>query len=84
MHISTTSHFVTNLRKEVPRKLGRPEYCEIWMDFKLAGADRITPEIEIQLRAAHTFVLFMSKGWLASKWCQRELAIAAHSSHRSQ
>ena len=45
------------------------------MDFRLKGNDELTPELEKQVKAAQTLLLFFSPGWLASEWCQRELAL---------
>lgn len=77
------THFVNNLRNLVTRKRGRPESCDLWMDFRLPGAVGVTPEIEAQLRAAHTLVLFLSPAWLASDWCRAELALFSkhHAAH---
>lgn len=68
------THWVTHLRNEVGRKLGRAEYLNLWMDFRLQGNQAITPEIENTLRASKTLVILLSKSWLESTWCQHELA----------
>ncbi|MDQ3565785.1 MAG: toll/interleukin-1 receptor domain-containing protein [Pseudomonadota bacterium] len=69
------THFVNNLRNEVNRKMGREENYSLWMDFRLKGSDELTPELEKQVSQADTLLLFLSPGWLASKWCRRELEI---------
>lgn len=72
------THFVDNLRKEVSRKMGRAEHCQLWIDYCLSCGDGITPEIERQLGETHVMLILLSPGWLASKWCQRELEIFSH------
>lgn len=69
------THFVNNLRGEVNRRIGREENYSLWMDFRLKGNDELTPELEKQVKAAQTLLLCLSPGWLASEWCQRELAL---------
>lgn len=68
------THWVTHLRNEVGRKLGRAEYLNLWMDFRLQGNHAVTPEIESKLRETRTLVILLSKSWLKSTWCQHELA----------
>ena len=67
------SHFIHNLGNETARAMGRSENYSLWMDFKLNTNDAVTPEIEQQLREADILLIMMSKGWLASQWCVREL-----------
>jgi len=67
------THFINNLRGEVNRRMGREENYSLWMDFRLKGSDELTPELERQVKAAQTLLLFLSPGWLASTWCRREL-----------
>ncbi len=69
------THFVNNLRGEVNRRIGREESYSLWMDFRLKGNDELTPELEKQVRAARSLLLFLSPGWLASEWCRRELGL---------
>lgn len=69
------THFVNNLFNEVSRKIGRAEHYQSWMDYRLKGSDEVTPEIEKQLEATYVLVILLSSSWLASEWCQRELAI---------
>ncbi|EIJ36592.1 toll/interleukin-1 receptor domain-containing protein [Thiothrix nivea] len=67
------SHFINNLRNETSQRIGRAENYSLWMDFKLSANDAVTPEIEKQLRDAHILIVMMSRGWLESEWCVREL-----------
>ena len=78
------TYFVNNLRGEVNRRIGREENYSLWMDFRLKGNDELTSELEKQVKAAQTLVLFLSPGWLASKWCQRELELFLEDADKQQ
>ena len=67
------THFIDNLGNELGQRLGRAKHYELWMDYRLQGNDQVTPEIEQQLRATNILVIMMSKGWLESPWCVKEL-----------
>jgi hypothetical protein len=67
------SHFINNLGAETGRQLGRSEHFSVWMDFKLNTNDSVTPAIEQQLREADVLIIMMSRGWLSSEWCVKEL-----------
>ncbi|MEZ5477741.1 MAG: toll/interleukin-1 receptor domain-containing protein [Thiolinea sp.] len=67
------SCFVRHLRAETNRRMGRPDDYSVWMDFKLKTNDTVTPEIEQQLRNAEILIILMSRGWLRSEWCVKEL-----------
>ena len=67
------SHFVQNLRNETNRRMGRADDYELWMDFRLKTSDAVTPEIEKQLQEAEVLIVLMSRGWLRSEWCIKEL-----------
>jgi hypothetical protein len=67
------THFTTHLRNELSRKLGRKDNYSFWKDFRLHGNDAVTTEIEQQVAEAETLLILFSPGWMASKWCQREL-----------
>lgn len=68
------THFINNLGNELGQRLGRTEHYDLWMDYRLQGNDQVTPEIEQQLRDANILLIMMSKGWLESEWCVKELA----------
>ena len=70
------STFVDGLRKHLARELGRRDEAErLWLDYEqMRGNDSITPTIRAKLGASHTLVLILSQGYLASTWCQQELA----------
>lgn len=55
--------------------MGRGKNYDLWQDFRLQGNNAITPEIETQVRAAQVLLVFLSSGWLASEWCQKELRL---------
>lgn len=70
------STFVDCLRKHLAHELGRREEAErIWLDYEqMRGNDSVTPTIRATLQASRTLVLILSTGYLASEWCQQELA----------
>jgi hypothetical protein len=70
------STFVDGLRKHLARELGRREEAErLWLDYEqMRGNDSVTPTIRARLEASRTLVLILSQGYLASAWCQQELA----------
>jgi len=78
------TYFVNNLRGEVNRRIGREENYSLWMDFRLKGNDELTSELEKQVEAAQTLLLFLSPGWLASKWCLRELELFLEDADKQQ
>lgn len=67
------THLVNNLGNRLAQKLGRKEYYDLWMDYRLKGSDGITPEIMARLAEVEILVVLLSPGWLESKWCQLEL-----------
>ena len=71
------STFVDCLRKHLAHELGRREEAErIWLDYEqMRGNDSVTPTIRATLQASRTLVLVLSTGYLASAWCQQELAV---------
>lgn len=69
------THFTNDLRGELNRRMGRKDNYHFWKDFRLQGNDAVTPEIEQQVRQANTLVILFSTGWMASPWCQKELAL---------
>jgi hypothetical protein len=67
------THLVNNLGNRLAQKLGRKEYYDLWMDYRLKGSDGITPEIMARLAEVEILVVLLSPGWVKSKWCQLEL-----------
>lgn len=67
------TQFTTHLQYETGRRMGRNEHYSLWMDFRLNGNDAVTPEIEKQLRESKILLVMMSRGWLESEWCVKEL-----------
>jgi hypothetical protein len=63
---------VETLKNRLAAKLGRPDSVDLWVDYRLTGADRITPAILEALSQSATLLLVMSPGYLASPWCQKE------------
>jgi hypothetical protein len=61
-----------NIRYEF-RDLG-PERPVVWRDVRrISPGDQFTPELEGALKSASLLVVVLSKNWLASEWCKREL-----------
>ena len=67
------SIFVENLEKLLAKHLGRRDAYTLWMDNELRGNQPIDPGILGKLKEAKIFLLFLSPGYRASKWCQTEL-----------
>lgn len=63
---------ITELKKLLGQKLGRADAYSLWMDYKLRGNQPVTPDIDAQLKSTATFLLILSPGYLASKWCVLE------------
>jgi hypothetical protein len=64
--------FKEELRKLLRRKIGG-QGADIWMDHLLTSNDRVTDTLIQTVRDSHTIVLFMSRGYLRSQWCQAEI-----------
>ena len=64
--------FVEELKKRLRSKLGGSG-ARIWMDYQLAANDQVTETLLDTVRRSRTLVLFMSRGYGRSEWCQREL-----------
>lgn len=64
--------FVEELKKRLRSKLGGSG-ARIWMDYQLAANDQVTETLLATVRRSRTLVLFMSRGYGRSEWCQREL-----------
>jgi hypothetical protein len=67
------STLVRGLRNLLAMKLGRKDAFEIWSDDRVAGNAAITPEVAEGLAGASMLVLVLSRGYLSSDWCRREL-----------
>lgn len=66
------SAFVEKLNIQLARKLGRMDAFSLWMDHQLAGNAPITPTIMKTLGHTAIIMIFLSKAYLASYWCQKE------------
>ena len=65
--------FVKELEAQVNKQVGRSAPQRIWKDNRLDGNQVFSTEIQQKLKHAHCFVLFLSRGYLKSEWCQKEL-----------
>ncbi len=66
------SLFVDELKKRMRSILGG-DGARIWMDYQLAANDLVTDKLVETVCKSRTVVLFMSKGYSRSEWCQKEL-----------
>ncbi len=67
------STFVEIMKSNLAEELGRADSARLWMDYELRGNDSVTPAIHAQLATARVLVLFLSTGYLESRWCMDEL-----------
>lgn len=66
--------FKEQLQKLVDQQLGRINASRVWMDIKdLPGNELVTPTLEGAVRKTATLIVILSKGYLKSEWCQREM-----------
>ena len=77
--------FVDELRKILRRRIGGAG-ADIWTDHQLASNDIVTDVLRDRVRRSRTLVLFLSNGYLASEWCQRELDdfLRLNASHKNR
>src|SRR5215510_13592259 len=64
--------FKEELSKLLRMKMGG-QGADIWMDHQLTSNDRVTDTLMQTVRESSTIVLFMSRGYLQSQWCQAEI-----------
>lgn len=64
--------FVDELKKVMRHLLGG-QGASFFMDHQLTANDRVNDVLMETVRASQTMVLFLSKGFLKSTWCQREI-----------
>jgi hypothetical protein len=63
---------VRNLQHLLSNILGR-DVVDVFFDPKLRGDVEVTPELDHKVRGAAAFLMVLSKGYLESDWCPREL-----------
>jgi GTPase SAR1 family protein len=64
--------FTEELKTLLAQKLGRKDACKVWVDPELAEHVQLSPETMKVLRNTATFIIVLSKGYLASDWCRFE------------
>ncbi len=71
--------FVEELKKLLRAKLGG-NGPDVWMDHYLAANERVTETLRDHVVGSRIILLFMSPGYLASRWCGFELQqfLASH------
>lgn len=67
------SLLVQDIKKLLDQKLGRPDCCDLWMDYRLRNHEPFTPNIMDAVGRSATLLVILSPGYLASPWCGREL-----------
>jgi hypothetical protein len=68
------STFVDGLKTYLAKQIGRREAFSFWMDYEdLRGNEPLEPVIRQQLAASQALVLFLSPGYVTSRWCREEL-----------
>jgi hypothetical protein len=74
------------LKIALDRKLGKVDACDIWMDHRLPIGMSLTEEIFSKVRTSEVLVVVLSKGYLNSIWCNREmkLFLAEEAARRSR
>lgn len=69
--------WVTNLIRTLEiylrQKMGRRESYSLWRDPELPGNVPLTPEIIDTVKQSELFLLILSPGYQASRWCMQEL-----------
>jgi hypothetical protein len=64
---------VYRLQVLLGKRLGRSDAYDLWIDRALRGNEPLAPELLGHLQDSAVLLLVLSKGYLASEWCQQEL-----------
>jgi hypothetical protein len=72
-NLGWVSNFYQRLRWEIDRKLGRNDACQLWMDSELPANAMLDEALPERVRSTAVMVLFLSRGYNESKWCQGEM-----------
>lgn len=67
------NRLLQDLKIELNRLFGRPDAYTIWKDDLLRGNQSLSSQIKNELDQAKILLVFYSKGYQSSKWCQDEL-----------
>ncbi|MFL5312798.1 MAG: toll/interleukin-1 receptor domain-containing protein [Myxococcales bacterium] len=71
------------LTKRLPERLGRSEGLSVWLDERMRGSANVDREILDVLRSSATIVCIVSKGWIESSYCVKELDAFENAARRS-
>ena len=75
----TDAGWVTSFKRllkiELDRKLGKVDACDIWMDHRLPIGSSLADEIFTKVRTSAVLLVVLSKGYLNSVWCEREMKL---------
>jgi TIR domain len=66
---------VNVLRKRLAQRLGRAESFQLWKDEALRGNAPFSDDIMAAIQSSATLLVILSKGYLLSPWCARELEV---------
>jgi hypothetical protein len=64
---------VKSLHRGLAREIGRPDAFSVFMDHQLSANTLLSEELRRRVRGAAVLLVVLSKGYLASEWCGREL-----------
>ena len=65
--------FVQELESKVNQQVGRASAHRIWKDNRLDGHHSFSAKIQQKLKQSNCLLVFLSRGYLASEWCLKEL-----------
>jgi len=75
--------WVTKLRGELQKRLdealGRRDAAHIWMDSQLRGNEPFDDQLTEQVTGAGILLVVLSRAYLQSRWCQKELELFTES-----
>ena len=68
------TQFIDVLRIRLAEAVGRSKDA-VWMDHFLRANEPFDEQLREQVLGAATMVVVLSRGWLNSPWCRRELEV---------
>jgi len=69
------TYLINQLKRTMDINIGRSDNVNLWYDKKeLRGNDNIATTIETALNESATILIILSKAYLASYWCKKEMA----------
>ena len=77
------SNFYEVFKVRLDEALGKRGRCNMYMDFMLRGSEPFDTQLETTLVDSTVLLIVLSRGWLESQWCRRELELFAESANRN-